>query len=81
MQWQKTLYKKIGSKKEGIVASMERSIERVLAMAKVLQGLHWVGVYLFRKALFLVSDPTISKIRIWKKKKKKMKMKLEWQPK
>ena len=44
MQWQKTLYKKIGSKKEGIVASMERSIERVLAMAKVLQGLHWVCV-------------------------------------
>ena len=43
--WQKMLYKKIGSKQvDGVVgAARERSIDEVLAMSKVLQGLHLVS--------------------------------------
>ena len=41
-KWQKTLYKKIGSKQEQKGQSMEKSVQKVLAMAKVLQGLHLV---------------------------------------
>lgn len=46
-QWQKTLYKKIGSKKgeggESNVFDLEHSVKRVLAMSKVLHGLHMVS--------------------------------------
>ena len=48
-QWQKTLYKKIGSRKAGDEASepseldLQSSVNTVLAMAKVLHGLHLVS--------------------------------------
>uniref|UniRef100_X1Z8I7 Ryanodine receptor n=1 Tax=Capitella teleta TaxID=283909 RepID=X1Z8I7_CAPTE len=57
-QWQKALYKKIGSKKinEGnSEKSVDVAIERILAMAKVLYGLH------------LVEHPTGSMEMQWKK--------------
>ena len=56
MQWQKQLYKKIGSKKDGSVGfTLEKSIERIMAMAKVLFGLH------------LVEHPGMSMRSTWKK--------------
>ena len=47
-QWQKTLYKKIGSRKsdeqtEPSAQDLQCSVQRVLAMAKVLHGLHLVS--------------------------------------
>ena len=48
-QWQKTLYKKIGSRKAGDEESepseldLQSSVNTVLAMAKVLHGLHLVS--------------------------------------
>ena len=42
-QWQKTLYKKIGSKKGNLMDNRPHlAIERVMAMSKVLHGLHMV---------------------------------------
>ena len=41
-KWQKTLYKKIGCKQENKDQTLESSVANVLAMAKVLQGLHMV---------------------------------------
>ena len=59
-QWQKTLYKKIGSRKgegetdapagapaEQSEHDAQLSVQRVLAMAKVLYGLHLVSQPLF----------------------------------
>ena len=48
LQWQKALYKKIGSKKgdQNQQNTLDYSIERVMAMSKVLFGLHLVGVHL-----------------------------------
>ena len=48
MQWQKALYKKIGSKKgdQNQQNSLDYAIERVMAMSKVLFGLHLVGIQL-----------------------------------
>ncbi len=44
LQWQKSLYKKIGSKKGSQQDfHLDYAIERVMAMAKVLYGLHLVG--------------------------------------
>ena len=55
-QWQKQLYKKIGSKKDGnINYTVDMSITRVLAMAKVLYG------------LYLVEHPGTSMKMQWKK--------------
>ena len=42
LQWQKSLYKKIGSKKDASKTDLNCIVERVLAMAKVLHGLHLV---------------------------------------
>ena len=42
--WQKALYKKIGSRKDSKESSLEFAIERVLAMSKVLFGLHMVSL-------------------------------------
>ena len=43
--WQKSLYKKIGSRKDSQESSLEFAIERVLAMSKVLFGLHMVSLW------------------------------------
>ena len=40
--WQKSLYKKIGSKKDASKTDLDCMVERVLAMSKVLHGLHLV---------------------------------------
>ena len=47
LQWQKALYKKIGSKKgdQNQQNDLSYAIERVLAMSKVLFGLHLVSYY------------------------------------
>jgi len=42
MLWQKSLYKKIGSKKDASKTDLDCIVERVLAMSKVLHGLHLV---------------------------------------
>lgn len=67
MQWQKQLYKKIGSKKDqggNVESNFDKSIITILAMAKVLQGLHWVWLFdnftgfIFFASMF-IQDKTI----------------------
>ena len=47
MSWQHYLYSKLGQKKEGeaAVTKVDELVDRIVAMAKVLYGLHMVSIF------------------------------------
>lgn len=55
MSWQHYLYSQLGQKKEGeaVVTKVDELVDRIVAMAKVLYGLHMVSI--FNHSIFLIS--------------------------